>query len=81
MTILMVVMLGEPQPTVTWRRADGQPINLLHRGGQAESHGPVLQLGKLSPRDGGDYLCVARNNHPPPIMKTIRINVMCRTTL
>ena len=29
-------------------------------------------------RDAGDYECVARNDHPPSIMKTIRLNVMCK---
>ena len=48
-----------------------------HRPGQPESRGPVLQLGELRPREAGDYRCVARNGHPPAIVKTVRLHVMC----
>ena len=30
-------------------------------------------------RDSGDYHCVAKNDHPPIIVKTIRLNVMCKS--
>ena len=69
---------GEPKPTVTWKRSDGSTINLQHRGGQLESFGSHLQLGKLTPRDTGDYECVAENGYPPAIVKKIRLNVMCK---
>ena len=68
---------GEPEPSVTWRRSDGRTINLQHRGSQNQSEGGVLQLGAVTRRDSGDYLCIASNNYPPPIVKTIRLNVMC----
>ena len=69
---------GEPKPTVTWRRSDGKTINLQHRVGQTQVQGPVLHLADLSPQDAGDYLCVAKNDHPPAIVKTIKVNVMCK---
>ena len=51
----------------------------LHtRGGQPEFQGDILPLGELSPRDSGDYMCVAKNGHPPAIVKTIKLNVMCK---
>ena len=68
---------GEPEPSITWRRSEGRTINLQHRGSQNLSVGAVLQLGKLTRRDSGDYLCIARNNYPPAIVKKIRLNVMC----
>ena len=37
----------------------------------------MLQLGELRPREAGDYRCVARNGHPPAIVKTVRLHVMC----
>ena len=48
-----------------------------HRGSQNQSVGAVLQLGSVTRRDSGDYLCIARNNFPPAIVKQIRLNVMC----
>ena len=41
---------GEPRPTVTWRRAGGQLINLHQAADQLNFTGPVLLLGKLGPR-------------------------------
>ena len=32
-------------------------------------------------RDSGDYHCVAKNDHPPAIVKTIRLNVMCKVLI
>ena len=58
--LLVCRAAGEPAPVITWRRADGRMINVQHRGGQPEHRGPVLPLGELSPRDTGDYQCVAR---------------------
>ena len=69
---------GEPKPVVTWRRADGESINLQHRGGQTMVQGPVLQLGDLRPRDAGVYMCVAKNGNPPAIVQNIKLNVMCK---
>ena len=63
---------------MTLKRSHGKTINLQHRGGQLESHGSVLQLGKMTPRDSGDYFCIVQNGHPPSSMKTIRVNVMCK---
>ena len=70
--------VAEPPPNITWSRAEGQTINLQHRGGHPESFGPVLLLGKLTPRDSGDYFCIAKNGYPPSIVKKIRLNVMCK---
>ena len=69
---------GEPEPSITWSRSGGHTINLQHRGGHSKSFGTVLQLGKLTPRDSGDYSCIAKNGHPPTIVKSIRLNVMCK---
>jgi len=75
-TFLMCKADGIPKPFITWRREGGEMINLQHRGGQPEFQGEVLPLGELSPRDSGDYMCVAKNGHPPAIVKTIKLNVM-----
>jgi len=75
-TFLMCKADGIPKPFITWRRQGGEMINLQHRGGQPEFQGPILPLGELSPRDSGDYMCVANNGHPPAIVKTIKLNVM-----
>ena len=72
---------GEPQPTISWKRLDGRTINLRNRGSQNQSTGGVLQLGSVTRRDSGDYLCIARNNYPPAIVKQIRLNVMCKYIL
>ena len=69
---------GEPEPTITWRRSEGATINLQHRAGHSKSLGSVLQLGKLTPRDSGDYFCIAKNDYPPAIVKKIRLNVICK---
>eukprot|EP00090_Calanus_glacialis_P035887 TRINITY_DN61203_c0_g1_i1.p1 TRINITY_DN61203_c0_g1~~TRINITY_DN61203_c0_g1_i1.p1 ORF type:complete len:423 (-),score=59.82 TRINITY_DN61203_c0_g1_i1:108-1376(-) len=75
-TFLMCKADGIPKPFITWRREGGEMINLQHRGGHPEFQGDILPLGELSPRDSGDYMCVANNGHPPAIVKTIKLNVM-----
>ncbi|XP_067873656.1 basement membrane-specific heparan sulfate proteoglycan core protein isoform X2 [Heterodontus francisci] len=46
---------GQPEPMITWYKADGY----LTANHQVE--GPVLRILQVTPDDGGDYICRAEN--------------------
>jgi len=70
---------GYPEPVLTWRREDNQPIMLRDStGGQTQVESVVgnnLTLNKLSRADGGAYLCIANNQVPSPVSKRIMVHV------
>uniref|UniRef100_A0A8C5H961 Contactin-3-like n=1 Tax=Gouania willdenowi TaxID=441366 RepID=A0A8C5H961_GOUWI len=51
--------LGNPVPTISWRRADGNPLP----GKIKINHSPgVLEIPYFRPEDAGTYECVAENS-------------------
>ncbi|XP_069180911.1 lachesin isoform X2 [Procambarus clarkii] len=66
---------GSPKPTVTWKREDGQNINVNKSTTVLEYEGEVLRLSKVSRMDMGAYLCIASNGHPPIVSKRILVSV------
>ncbi|XP_036706923.1 immunoglobulin superfamily member 10 [Balaenoptera musculus] len=54
---------GEPKPKITWRLPSKAVVNQWHRMGSRIHVYPngSLFVGSVTEKDGGDYLCVARN--------------------
>ncbi|XP_018565621.1 lachesin-like [Anoplophora glabripennis] len=70
---------GVPEPTVLWRREDGNNIILRPDGGRERQvlrsfDGEVLTLMNVQRTDMGAYLCIASNGVPPSVSK--RFNVI-----
>ncbi|KAL1777981.1 hypothetical protein HispidOSU_018035 [Sigmodon hispidus] len=54
---------GDPKPTIIWRLPSKAVIDQWHRMGSRIHVYPngSLAIGSVTEKDGGDYLCVARN--------------------
>ncbi|XP_039096910.1 immunoglobulin superfamily member 10 [Hyaena hyaena] len=55
--------IGEPKPRIIWRLPSKAVVDQWHRMGSRIHVYPngSLFIGSITERDGGDYLCVARN--------------------
>ncbi|XP_014256804.1 lachesin-like isoform X2 [Cimex lectularius] len=77
---------GHPEPRITWKREDGEPI-LLKRGRGGDMlrvdtyNGSVLQFLRLDRRQMGAFLCIASNDVPPAVSKRIILNVVFAPTI
>ncbi|KAJ9597734.1 hypothetical protein L9F63_011444, partial [Diploptera punctata] len=71
---------GIPEPTVMWRREDGNNIILRFDGGREKQavktyDGETLLLNSIQRSDMGAYLCIASNGIPPPVSKRFMVQV------
>ncbi|XP_045030074.1 neurotrimin-like isoform X1 [Daphnia magna] len=65
--------IGYPEPNITWRREDYQPIDMNQSVGVVE--GSILNLVGVHRRQMAAYLCIASNGIPPPVSKRILLRV------
>ncbi|KOC62911.1 Neurotrimin [Habropoda laboriosa] len=66
---------GSPEPSIAWRREDGQLI-LLGNGQKVMSvKGPNFNITKVNRLHMGSYLCIASNSVPPSVSKRITLIV------
>ncbi|XP_042229137.1 lachesin-like [Homarus americanus] len=76
---------GYPAPKILWRREDGEKITL--RTGRRdrmkvdEVEGPYLNLTRVRRKQMGAYVCIAKNEVPPAVMKRIIVNVAFEPTV
>ncbi|XP_028044529.1 lachesin isoform X2 [Monomorium pharaonis] len=66
---------GSPMPNITWRREDGELINLGKNQEVASIDGPVFNITKVNRLQMGAYLCIASNGVPPTVSKRIMLVV------
>ncbi|XP_067127907.1 neurotrimin-like [Centruroides vittatus] len=70
---------GNPPPTVTWRREDGQPVAVGNwqstKPQDATYEGEELSVTKVSRLHMGAYLCIASNDVPPSVSRRILLQV------
>ncbi|XP_020280065.1 opioid-binding protein/cell adhesion molecule homolog [Pseudomyrmex gracilis] len=66
---------GSPPPNITWRREDGQAIQLGNGLEVASVEGTFLNITKVNRLHMGSYLCIASNGVPPSVSKRIMLTV------
>ncbi|XP_076289985.1 opioid-binding protein/cell adhesion molecule homolog isoform X3 [Lasioglossum baleicum] len=66
---------GSPEPTITWRREDGQLILLPSGDEVATIGGSSFNITKVNRLHMGSYLCIASNHVPPSVSKRIMLIV------
>ncbi|CAG9862810.1 unnamed protein product [Phyllotreta striolata] len=70
--------IGVPEPTITWRREDGNNIIIRQENREKQAvrsfDGDSLTLMNIQRSDMGSYLCIASNGVPPSVSK--RFNVI-----
>ncbi|XP_044589793.1 lachesin-like isoform X1 [Cotesia glomerata] len=72
---------GYPEPTMMWRREDGQSI-LIDRRSKVEKYaGDQLNLTKITRTEMGAYYCIATNGVPPTVSKRIIVDVEFSPTI
>ncbi|XP_072756031.1 neurotrimin isoform X1 [Anoplolepis gracilipes] len=66
---------GSPAPNITWRREDGQQIQLGNGEEAASVEGSSFNITKVNRLHMGSYLCIASNGVPPSVSKRIMLTV------
>ncbi|XP_017779903.1 PREDICTED: neurotrimin-like, partial [Nicrophorus vespilloides] len=72
---LKCVAKGSPEPSITWKREGGEPIQLLTGEEVYSMEGPILNITKVTRQQMGPYLCIASNGIPPSVSKRIMLVV------
>jgi len=80
---------GTPRPTITWKREDGEKIRLCEhhfteddKCNEVDEYiGDSLTLININRFQSGVYLCIAKNNVPPPVSKRVQLYVDFPPTL
>lgn len=70
---------GHPVPRITWRREDGEHLEIRSSPREVvrvDTHlGDALSLSKVTRNHMGAYLCIASNDVPPAVSKRVMLNV------
>nr|XP_016925317.1 limbic system-associated membrane protein [Drosophila suzukii]XP_036678074.1 limbic system-associated membrane protein [Drosophila suzukii] len=66
---------GSPEPTITWRRESGVPIELASGEEVMSIEGTDLIIPNVRRHHMGAYLCIASNGVPPSVSKRITLIV------
>ncbi|XP_017064311.1 limbic system-associated membrane protein isoform X1 [Drosophila eugracilis] len=66
---------GSPEPTITWRRESGVPIELASGEEVMSVEGTDLVIPNIRRHHMGAYLCIASNGVPPSVSKRITLVV------
>ncbi|XP_066584684.1 lachesin-like isoform X2 [Prorops nasuta] len=66
---------GYPTPTLSWKREDGQGIQISKHTKVKRYEGEQLNLTKITRNEMGAYLCIANNGVPPIVSKRITVDV------
>uniref|UniRef100_A0A336MRQ9 CSON006134 protein n=1 Tax=Culicoides sonorensis TaxID=179676 RepID=A0A336MRQ9_CULSO len=66
---------GSPEPVITWRRENGDPIVLSNDVEVTSFNGSILTISRVNRLHMGAYLCIASNGIPPTISKRVMLIV------
>ncbi|XP_048517452.1 neurotrimin isoform X3 [Dendroctonus ponderosae] len=70
---LQCAAAGSPEPTITWRRENGELMATSHEVEVSYFEGPVFNITKVNRLQMGPYLCIASNGVPPSVSKRIML--------
>ncbi|XP_055852477.1 lachesin [Episyrphus balteatus] len=66
---------GSPEPSIRWKRDDGNKIVINKTLEVIDMEGEALELERISRLHMGAYLCIASNGVPPSVSKRIKVSV------
>ncbi|XP_070075486.1 neurotrimin isoform X2 [Drosophila takahashii] len=66
---------GSPEPTIKWKRDDGNKIVINKTLEVPDLEADFLELERISRLHMGAYLCIASNGVPPSVSKRIKVSV------
>ncbi|XP_050296725.1 lachesin-like isoform X2 [Anthonomus grandis grandis] len=72
---LQCAAVGSPEPSITWRRENGEMIVTDKDIEVPYFEGPVLNMSKINRLQMGPYLCIASNGVPPSVSKRILLRI------
>ncbi|CAG9855186.1 unnamed protein product [Phyllotreta striolata] len=72
---LQCVAKGSPEPSIMWKREDGEKIRFQNGVEVLNATGPVLNITNVKRDHMGPYLCIATNGIPPSVSKRIKLVV------
>ncbi|XP_057663208.1 lachesin isoform X1 [Diorhabda carinulata] len=72
---LQCVAKGSPEPSIMWKREDGEVIRFQNGTEVLNAIGPVLNITNVRREHMGPYLCIATNGIPPSVSKRIKLVV------
>ncbi|KAH8334278.1 hypothetical protein KR059_008327 [Drosophila kikkawai] len=68
---------GSPEPSIKWKRDDGNKIVINKTLEVSDLETDSLELERISRLHMGAYLCIASNGVPPSVSKRIKVSVDC----
>lgn len=74
--ILTCSAKGRPEPEFTWFR-DEQKVEPWPWPGPGPGPGPELKIDSIKESEGGNYSCVAQNEHGNATSKPVNVYVTC----
>ncbi|GJQ77105.1 hypothetical protein Trydic_g23674 [Trypoxylus dichotomus] len=72
---LKCVAKGSPEPSIIWKRENGQAIYAVMNREVSTVEGPILNINRANRHQMGPYLCIASNGVPPTVSKRIQLTV------
>ncbi|XP_055016327.1 immunoglobulin-like and fibronectin type III domain-containing protein 1 [Boleophthalmus pectinirostris] len=79
--VFKAIVVGNPKPTVTWSRANGDIVfhpDVCIQKYDESSHEHTLEFPKVAPEDADTYKCFANNDHGRAVC-TVVLNVIAVT--
>ncbi|CAH2014068.1 unnamed protein product [Acanthoscelides obtectus] len=75
---LKCIAKGSPEPSIIWKREDGELIRFSNGTEVSSATGPILNITNVKRDHMGPYLCIASNGVPPSVSKRIKLVVQCK---
>nr|CAI5826174.1 unnamed protein product [Callosobruchus analis] len=72
---LKCIAKGSPEPSIIWKREDGELIRFSNKTEVSSATGPILNITNVKRDHMGPYLCIASNGVPPSVSKRIKLIV------
>ncbi|MGH0142369.1 UNVERIFIED_CONTAM: hypothetical protein FKN15_077808 [Acipenser sinensis] len=78
MLVLQCLVKGHPRPQIRWTKTAGSASDKFQ---ETSIFNETLQIQNIQRIQGGRYYCKAENRIGVPAIKSIRVDVQCKSTL